>query len=507
MVFTVNSFTVLGVDGTTVKVEVDSGRGLPGISIVGLPDSAVKESRERVKAAIVNSGFPFPSRKIVVNLAPADLKKEGTLFDLPIAIGILGSVGMISQEKVKDFLIAGELGLNGEIGKVKGILSATILAKEKGYRGIIIPEGNVEEATLIEGVDVIPVKDLSQVIAFLNGDEEIEPAKRRELDSGKYSFEVDMADIVGQYQARRALEIAAAGHHNLFMVGPPGSGKTMLARRLPTIMPPMSEEEIIETTKVYSVAGLFSEVPVVKRPFRSPHSGTSEVALIGGGTNLRPGEVSLAHNGVLFLDEMAEFKRSALESLRQPLEDGFVVISRASGTVRFPSRFSLVAASNPCPCGFKGFEDENHYCKCTPSQVKKYFGKISGPILDRIDIHIPVPAVKPEDLKNKEGGEPSEKVRERVLKAHEIQKKRFKNLKVNFNSQMGRKEILKFCKMEDEAEVLLNAATKALGLSARSFNRVLKLSRTIADLDSSDLILRRHVAEALSYRPSEELMG
>ncbi|MEO2069359.1 MAG: magnesium chelatase domain-containing protein [Desulfurobacteriaceae bacterium] len=270
MVFTVNSFTVLGVDGITVKVEVDSGRGLPGISIVGLPDSAVKESRERVKAAIVNSGFPFPSKKIVVNLAPADLKKEGTLFDLPIAIGILGSVGIVFQKKVKDFLIAGELGLNGEVGKVKGILSATILAKEKGYRGIIIPEGNVEEATLIEGVDIIPVKDLSQVVAFLNGDEEIDPAKRKELDSGKYSFEVDMADIVGQYQARRSLEIAAAGHHNLFMVGPPGSGKTMLARRLPTIIPPMSEEEIIETTKVYSVAGLFSEVPVVKRPFRSP---------------------------------------------------------------------------------------------------------------------------------------------------------------------------------------------------------------------------------------------
>jgi magnesium chelatase family protein len=504
MVFTVRSFAVIGIEGVEVKVEVDVGRGLPGTVIVGLPDSAVKESKERVKAAIVNSGYPFPSRKIVVNLAPADVKKEGTLYDLPIAIGILGSAGMVLSEKLSDYIVAGELGLKGEVGRIKGILSAVILAKEEGFKGIIVPEGNVEEATLIDGIEVIPVRNLIDVVSFLNGDLEIEPAKRKEIDT-KYEFEVDMSDIAGQYQAKRALEIAAAGHHNLFMIGPPGSGKTMLARRLPTIMPPMCEEEIVETTKIYSVAGLFSEIPVIKRPFRAPHSGASEVALIGGGASLKPGEVSLSHNGVLFLDEMAEFKRSALEALRQPLEDGFVTISRASGTVTFPANFSLVAASNPCPCGFRGFEDENHYCKCSPSQVKKYLGKISGPIMDRIDIHIPVPAVKPEELKNKKTGESSEKIRERVIRAHEIQKKRFKGLKMNFNSQMGRKEILKFCKLEEGAEELLNSAVKTLGLSARAYGRVLKLSRTIADLSGSDLITRVHIAEALSYRPVENI--
>jgi len=391
------------------------------------------------------------------------------------------------------------LGLKGEVNRVKGVLPAAIMAKKEGFKGLIVPPENVEEALLIEGIEIIPVKNLVETVAFLNGDIQIPPAEKKEIYN-RFSFNVDMSEIVGQYQAKRALEIAAAGHHNVFMVGPPGSGKTMLARRLPTILPPMTEEEIVETSKIYSVAGLTSEIPVASRPFRSPHALCSDVSLIGGGNSVKPGEVSLAHNGVLFLDEMAEFKRSALEALRQPLEDGFVTISRASGTYTFPARFSLVGASNPCPCGYYGFPDSVHQCTCSPNQIKKYMSKISGPIMDRIDIHITVPAVKPEELKDKREGEPSEKIRERVIKAHEIQKKRFQNSKIKFNSQMGRKEIKQFCKLTQEAENMLLQAVKSFGLSARSFNRILKLSRTIADLDNCDTIELKHIAEALSYR-------
>ncbi|WP_457568142.1 YifB family Mg chelatase-like AAA ATPase [Desulfurobacterium sp.] len=498
MVSNVKSYALIGVNGVEVLVQVDAGRGMPGTVVVGLPDSAVKESRERVKAAIVNSGYPFPAKKIIINLAPADVKKEGTIYDLPISIGILVSQNIVSPEKLNDYLIAGELGLKGEIRKVKGGLAAAILAKEKGYRGIILPAENAEEASLISDIEVIPVKRLSEAVAFLNGDIKITPAAGK-LPENEYNFTVDMADIAGQYHAKRAVEVAAAGGHNLLFVGPPGSGKTMLSRRIPTILPPMTEKEIIETTQIYSAAGILNGI-ITTRPYRAPHHTVSDVALIGGGSNIKPGEVSLAHNGVLFLDEFPEFKRSALEALRQPIEDGEVTISRISGSVTFPAKFMLAAAMNPCPCGFYGFEDGVHYCTCSPVQVKRYRSKVSGPILDRIDIHVSLPAVKPEELAKMEKGEPSEKIRERVIKAHERQKKRFKGMPFSFNGKMDSKAIKKFCKLTSEAEEILNRAVKTYALSARAYTRTLKLSLTIADLDNSDIIKPSHVIEALGFR-------
>ncbi|RUM88975.1 MAG: magnesium chelatase [Thermovibrio sp.] len=501
MVSFVFSYATVGIDAVRIKVEVDSSRGLPGTVIVGLPDSAVKESRERVKSAIVNSGYPFPTKKIVVNLAPADIKKEGTLYDLPIALGILSSSGIVNGDNLKNYLIAGELGLNGELHPVRGILSAAILTKEEGFKGLILPHQNVEEALLIEGISIYPVKNLFEAVSFINGDLKITPPKRREIQ-GNPSYDVDLSDVVGQYEARRALEIAAAGKHNLLMVGPPGSGKTMLARRIPTILPPMTEGEIIESSRIYSVAGLIEEVPVLHRPFRAPHTSASDVSIIGGGRNIKPGEVSLAHNGVLFMDELPEFKRSVLEALRQPLEDRIVTVSRASGSATFPADFLFVGALNPCPCGYYGFSDGKHYCNCSPSQIKRYRSKISGPITDRIDLHVSVPAVKTEDLKTKKRGEPSERVRERVIRAWEVQKRRFKELPINFNGQMGRREVRQFCKLTKAAEEILIKAVRALGLSARSYDRILKVSRTIADLDQKGEIEPQHIAEAVSFRSS-----
>ena len=500
MVSRVKSFATVGVDALEVIVEVDASRGLPSVVVVGLPDSAVKESRERVRSALINSGFKFPLKKVVVNLAPADLRKEGTVYDLPIALAILACEGALRPGRLNSYLIAGELGLGGELYPVKGALSGALLARELGLKGIVLPAGNSQEALLVDGIDVIPVSSLKEAVAFLNGEVDIEPVRGR-LELGQTDYSVDMADVVGQFQAKRALEIAAAGRHNVFMVGPPGSGKTMLARRLPTIMPPMSLEEVIETSRVYSVAGLGSEVPVVLRPFRAPHSTSSDAAIIGGGSSVKPGEVSLANNGVLFMDEFPEFKRSVLEALRQPLEDKFVVVSRASGSYRFPADFLLVAASNPCPCGYYGFSDGKNYCRCAPHQVKRYQSKLSGPVMDRIDLRVSVPAVKPEEFKDSKS-ETSAQIRERVLKAYEVQRERFKGLKISFNGQMDRREIKRFCKLDFEAEELLRRAVSTFGLSARAYNRVLKVSRTVADLEGSSLILAHHIAEALSYRKS-----
>ncbi len=499
MVSKVKSYATYGIKAVQVLVEVDLIRGLPGVSIVGLPDSAVKESKERVKSALINSGYPFPLKKVVINLAPADLKKEGTVYDLPLALGILASAGILRTESLDDYLIAGELGLGGELHPVKGVLSAALLVKELSLKGLLVPKANAEEALLIDGIDVIPLSNLKEAVDFLNGEIKIEPFKGSSVSSSTLNFSVDMADVVGQFHAKRALEIAAAGRHNVFMVGPPGSGKTMLARRLPTIMPPMTKEEIIETSRVYSVAGLTSQVPVLTRPFRAPHSTASDASIIGGGSVVKPGEVSLAHNGVLFMDEFPEFKRSVLEALRQPLEDKVVVVSRASGSYTFPADFLLVAASNPCPCGYYGFSDGKNYCRCSPVQVKRYRSKLSGPIMDRIDIKVSVPAVKPEDFKNS-SSEPSSKIRERVMEAYEVQKRRFRGLKISFNGQMGRREIKKFCILTSEAEELLVSAVNSMGLSARSYDRILKLARTIADLELSEKIEESHVAEALSYR-------
>ncbi|MDQ7055602.1 MAG: YifB family Mg chelatase-like AAA ATPase, partial [Persephonella sp.] len=500
----IKSGGVWGVEGYVVDVEVNISQGLPQFITVGLPDTAVKESRERVKSAIVNSGFSFPLRKITVNLAPADIPKQGTLYDLPVAIGILTSAGMIPYEKIKDFAFVGELALDGNLRKIKGALPIAYSLKEKGIKNLIIPEKNSGEASLVDSINIYGFSSLKEIIDFFSEDTDRKPAEKSVTEGfNDYSIYPDFYEIKGQYSVKRALEIAAAGFHNIMMIGSPGSGKSMMAKAFPSILPPMSLEEAIETTKIHSVAGILEDEIVKGRPFRNPHHTLSEVALIGGGSVPKPGEVSLAHNGVLFLDEFPEFKRSALEVLRQPMEDRKVVISRATGRYIFPAKFQLVAAANPCPCGYRN--DPQKECRCSPVEIRRYNNKLSGPVLDRIDMVCYVGSVPPEELSKMSEGEKSENIRERVVRAYEIQKNRFREHPINFNSEMSPSMIERFVELEPSAESALNVAAKKYGFTARGYHRVLKVSRTVADLEGSEKIKLKHVIEAVNMRVSQEV--
>ena len=502
MLARVLSSAVIGIDAYLVEVEVDIAQGLPTFTTVGLPEAAVKESRERVKSAITNSGYHFPADRITVNLAPANIKKEGTGFDLPMALGILAATGIVPEKALSGYLFLGELSLDGRIKPVNGSLPMAIAARKAGYCGIVVPMDNGHEAAVVSGLAVYPVETLGQVVEFLRGFLSIQPLETdlRDVFDKPVHSGIDFAEVMGQEHAKRALEIAAAGGHNVMMVGPPGSGKTMLARRLPTILPPLSFDEAIETTKIFSVMGMLDRRHplVTRRPFRSPHHTISDAGLIGGGHVPRPGEVSLAHNGVLFLDELPEYKKNVLEVLRQPLEDLQVTISRAASTLTYPSSFMLIAAMNPCPCGY--LSDSRHACRCSAHQIRRYRAKISGPLLDRIDIHVEVPAVPHKDLMVDAHAEPSAAIRQRVVAARRIQAQRFRRMKIYNNAQMASRHIRAHCRIDAQSESVLGAAIERLGLSARAYNRILRISRTIADLDAMDAIRIDHVTEAIQYR-------
>jgi magnesium chelatase family protein len=504
VLFKTQSAALFGIDAYLVEVEVDLAQGGMGtFTTVGLPDAAVKESRERIRAAIKNCGFNFPTyQNITINLAPADVKKEGSGFDLPMALGILGATGAFFGRTLEEFLFVGELALDGTVRPVKGALPIAVAAREKGIARLIVPEANAREAAVVEGVSVYAVRSLPQVVDLVNDAEAAQPVRvdPAEMVAEHADYGVDLRDVRGQQHAKRALEVACAGGHNLIMIGPPGSGKTMLAKRVPTILPPLTLEEAIQTTKIHSVSGLLKDSVglVGTRPFRSPHHTISDAGLIGGGTIPHPGEVSLAHNGVLFLDELPEFQRNALEVLRQPLEDGVVTISRAAVSLTFPARFVLVAAMNPCPCGF--FNDPTRECRCTPPIIQRYVSKISGPLLDRIDIHIDVPAVRYKELRGPAPGEGSGEVRARVAAAQQRQLARFGGEKFYANAQMASRLIRKYCRIDADSEKLLETAITRLGLSARAHDRILKVARTIADLDGAERISSKHLSEAVQYR-------